>query len=1093
MPAARNKERILWSGPHAAIRGEFTLSGPARQAPGLWLAPSPMARDQTILALSRLGQDSNVGNSVCCWDELWGRLLTESAADRAPSAASPIAIRTLVQEAIRIATDRDEVGDLAAMLEFPGYRRRLLARFSAWTSAELPRGLDSPPSTAIDPREWVLFNGYRDLLSELGMVDEAGLAVWASKHLVRARPAFFDRFGQVTFLDFEPSSPAQWRVLEHAVQRTPSVHAMIPFESDPERAELYEAVGNSRERLMTLGFAEKRVECDLWRPAGLRAAESLLFRDGPESGSSRRPAIANAAGLTIRGAPQGDGSARVLAREVRRILDQGIDPEDVLVLFRQWSPQAELALETLRAWGIPAWSEPSSMLDGDSAVAALLLAMRIPNEDWETDLLVRLLRHGQVRPTHRGSDPTALVTAASAIKASRVFRGGPDLILKALGRAAADPHLKDPQRKRADSSREVVSWILGVLERAVRRRGWFGQVERLLELAGSLGLGRSPQARRALDQLRDALEERGDLVDRLRRDEPDRPMTWAEFAREVGRIVAETPLDGPFAPGVGCVRLAFVDEARGVRAKFILLADLAEGAFPAREAVEPFLAVKPGQAPVALARLGFSREALRFLGVLGSAELGVTLLYPTTDAKGQEVLRAGFLDDLLALLTPEADRICHESHSRFHPALVDNPELAIAPADRRVRAIARARELGDAAALADLPATAEEHKAMEGVAAALTVSKGRGYKTPFGEFDGLLRDGAAILSVGDRFNRDFLFSPSQLETYIGCPFQFFTKYVMKLDVRDDRDELGEDFTERGSRIHDMLERLEGYRKSLSGRMESEQIEKIAINSVLAIEIADPTGVDLGLRKIEDLRLQRVLKRYSLQLSDYEANSPSKPIPLAFEVKFGGEADEDMEEVAYPALQIGPEDRGVKLQGMIDRIDLVETPQGPAFRIIDYKSGKGPTAADVKSGHMLQLPLYALAVERHILADGGKALLDVGYWGLKKDGYRSIRFDQWQADQAVLESYVVEVVGKLRDGVFPVSSRQAGCEGFCDFRTICRVRQVRSARKEPGDAIVPAIALAASAVRIKNKSRTKEADLPGVVRVEPLSPDPQGEG
>jgi RecB family exonuclease len=867
------------------------------------------------------------------------------------------------------------------------------------------------------------------------------------------------------------------------------VRASVPFEPDPGRIEVYDAVARTRERLLSLGFVERRAECDLWRPAGLREVESLLFREPTGSGSTRPASISSVAGLAIRGAPQGDGSARMLAREVRQIMDRGVQAEDVLVLFRQWSPQAELALETLRAWGIPAWSRTSGPLDGDSAVAALLLAMRVPAEDWETDLLVRLLRHGQVRPTERGADPAALVAAASAIQAARVFRGGPDLILKALGRLASDPKVKQPLRQRAGSASAIVPWILGVLERAARPRGWFGQVEQLLDLSDSLGLGRLPRARRALDQMRDVLEERGDLAARLRRGKPERPISWAEFSREVGRIIAETPLDGPAAPATGCVRLATVDDARGACAKFILLADLAEGSFPAREAVEPFLAVAPGQVPDAAARLAYSREALRFLGVLGSAEHGATLLYPTTDAKGQELLRAGFLDELLGLLTPDAARLCHESHSRFDPALVDYPDLAAAPADRRVRAIARARELGDATALAGIPVTSDETAAMDGVAAALTAARSRAYRSPFGEFDGMLRDGAAIVDVGDRFNREFLFSPSQLETYIGCPFQFFAKYVMKLDVRDDRDELGEDFTERGSRIHDLLERLEGYRRSLAGTRELQNVEKIALDGVKKIELADPTGVDRGLRMIEDLRLERVLNRYRVQLKDYEANSPSKPVPLAFEVKFGQEADEEFEEIAYPPLQIGPEHCGIKLQGMIDRIDIVETPQGPTFRVIDYKSGAGPSATDVKTGHMLQLPLYALAVERHILADRRNALLDVGYWGLKKGGYRSIRFDRWATDQEVLESYVVEVVRKLRDGVFPVASRQPGCEGFCEFRTICRVRQVRSARKESGDAIVPAIALAASTVRIKGKASAGTAEVPGVVRAEPLGPEP----
>ena len=89
-----------------------------------------------------------------------------------------------------------------------------------------------------------------------------------------------------------------------------------------------------------------------------------------------------------------------------------------------------------------------------------------------------------------------------------------------------------------------------------------------------------------------------------------------------------------------------------------------------REAVEPFLSLRPGAIPDDATRRVFSREMLRFLRVLGSADSATALIYPTTDAKGQELLRAGFLDELIELLTPEAAVACHESFGRMDPTLV---------------------------------------------------------------------------------------------------------------------------------------------------------------------------------------------------------------------------------------------------------------------------------------------------------------------------------------------------------------------------------------------------------------------------------------
>ena len=154
------------------------------------------------------------------------------------------------------------------------------------------------------------------------------------------------------------------------------------------------------------------------------------------------------------------------------------------------------------------------------------------------------------------------------------------------------------------------------------------------------------------------------------------------------------------------------------------------------------------------------------------------------------------------------------------------------------------------------------------------------------------------------------------------------------------------------------------------------------------------------------------------------------------------------------LEIGRGPRVVRLQGKIDRIDLIETPDGRGFRVIDYKSGAGPSPTDVRKARLLQLPLYAMAVEQIILAEQVITLRDVGYWALRKDGYKPIAFEEWDAVQAALESYVAELVERLRRGIFVVDSQVDGCEGFCDYRAICRIRQARLASKHHDRALAP---------------------------------------
>jgi ATP-dependent helicase/nuclease subunit B len=510
----------------------------------------------------------------------------------------------------------------------------------------------------------------------------------------------------------------------------------------------------------------------------------------------------------------------------------------------------------------------------------------------------------------------------------------------------------------------------------------------------------------------------------------------------------------PTPPSPGAVRMAAVDDVAGVRAAHVILADLSEGTFPAREAVEAFLTIRPGVPPDAASRQAFSREMLRFLRVIGSAESSLVLIYPTTDHKGQELLRAGFLDELMEHLAPDALAACHRSVRRLDPALVDAPELAGSPGDRRVRAVALARTRGEPSALAHLARRAGHRRALDGTAAALQVLARRLRGTPFGEYDGLLKDGHVVLDVADAFPPEFLFSASQLETYIGCPFQFFCKYVLKLEPAERRDEIDEDYTERGSKIHDMLELLEQLKRENHDGQPLEELEQAALVSVLSVEQVGASEVDLGLAEIERRRLAQTLQRYGVQHRHYEGDPRGRPNPHRFEVAFGKEESYQ----SYSYLEIGRGARAVRLQGKIDRIDIVDGPDGRGFRVIDYKSGNGPSTNDVRQARLLQLPLYAMAVERIILAEEGLPLRDVGYWALRKDGYKAIAFEQWQQVQSALESYVAELVDRLRRGVFVVDSQIDGCEGFCDYRAICRIRQARLASKrhdrpEPPELIV----------------------------------------
>ena len=553
-----------------------------------------------------------------------------------------------------------------------------------------------------------------------------------------------------------------------------------------------------------------------------------------------------------------------------------------------------------------------------------------------------------------------------------------------------------------------------------------------------------------------------------------------------------------------------MEEAAGVQVRHVLLSNLAEGTFPDRSAIglladpddesheepEPETDAESdldgedeeslsdhtrttrypsrvGQlrlpfdgAPIASSRpTPFGREMARFLRVIGSAEASLTLSYPTADEKGVEQLAAGFLVEIFGLLTREVDRTIHKIDSKLDPALRETqPQSSL---EQRVRAMSRAA-IGDPSDLAALAATETHRKLLRASASSLLINERRArpaswrrLRQPLGRFEGMLRDPRIVSRLQADFGPSYAFSASQLESMAFCPFQFFQRYVLRLDPIEERDELEEDRTAGGSRMHAALEALHlalrddppepgiSMDEAIADRIEQ------AVRDQIDREAPAVSDVGRALRTIEAERMVRVGKTYADQFRRYADSHGAGLVPFGFEYVFGGE-DPD----ASPALVLGADEDQVRLQGMIDRIDVAHHPSGLLFRVIDYKTGSVPSGTKLKDGLALQLPLYAMAVERALQADHNPRPIDAGYWALRGKGYAPLvkmaeyregdlfAFPNWKPGPGPdrIVAFVLSLVDRLRRGMLPVQNEILDCERTCDYRTVCRLHQVRQARK-----------------------------------------------
>lgn len=200
-------------------------------------------------------------------------------------------------------------------------------------------------------------------------------------------------------------------------------------------------------------------------------------------------------------------------------------------------------------------------------------------------------------------------------------------------------------------------------------------------------------------------------------------------------------------------------------------------------------------------------------------------------------------------------------------------------------------------------------------------------------------------------------SPSSLERYVRCPFNYFAQYCLSLrEVKYGR--FGTNHF--GSFVHYIMENIVKFiipdAKDLTVPTDEEiraEIKRI-VSEYIQLLIKDPSyntkRIDYICNKLEQL---------SLMIIDNTINEfkDSDFRPLLFEYSIGKSTD-DVSPITVP-LSNGA---SLKLTGYIDRVDIWKHNGKVYVRIVDYKSGKKQFSLDdVANGTNLQMLLYLFAI------------------------------------------------------------------------------------------------------------------------------------
>ncbi len=268
------------------------------------------------------------------------------------------------------------------------------------------------------------------------------------------------------------------------------------------------------------------------------------------------------------------------------------------------------------------------------------------------------------------------------------------------------------------------------------------------------------------------------------------------------------------------------------------------------------------------------------------------------------------------------------------------------------------------------------------------------------------------------------FSPTSIESFARCPFQFFASRLLRLAQLDEPETEGEiDNMQAGAFYHRVLELFYKRHRGERARLDAGFTEAVR-------EFEEEHGVRYPLAwEAAQSRMRAVIDAFLAK----DLARDDGFVPTYFEQELAGT-------LGFPVGRHGD----VRFLGYADRIDVRAD---GAFRVIDYKksggSYQGSVANRALQGKLLQPPVYFLLAERLLRDAGRKPLVAASSSGyafleehLEPDAATEagIRGDFWEQRDTFAQSLAGHL-DAIADGRFLVDPGNH-CR-YCDIATACR--------------------------------------------------------
>lgn len=383
----------------------------------------------------------------------------------------------------------------------------------------------------------------------------------------------------------------------------------------------------------------------------------------------------------------------------------------------------------------------------------------------------------------------------------------------------------------------------------------------------------------------------------------------------------------------------------------------------------------------------------------------------------------------------------------------------------------------------NLPSTV--HGALSVVEHSVRVEKSRGISQSLPQYAGRLSSQLLSASSWEELNdlHNRTYSIGELESYGQCPFQYFSKQVLRLKHKHEEQENEDGLTslEKGRRLHQILSEFYLQRRDKPPITRCNDVEFEAALQELTQIAKDVLGIYAGDNLFWEVEMETIIggkgKRGILpRFLDQERERKLQVDPCYFEVGFGrGNASiqGDSTLSSKEPVRVG----GVNLSGKIDRIEIGDG----IFTIGDYTTGANvPKIRAIQEGRSLQLPIYLAVVEQllskltfediqpvggiyYILRENSKAELGIGDREYNEIAFKAhpsnhqllprssnskrhnasadLDYEEESFQSVINRSvlYVSEYVSSISNGQFSLTSHNPKevCR-YCEFKRICRI-------------------------------------------------------